>query len=96
MGPPIPSKPCKNPDMAPPIIVLVSDLGTLKSGLIKNKIEKIKRKIPKMITNVFWGTYITIYAPMIVMNILGTPKSRINLLSKPWRKNVVAPTLADK
>jgi hypothetical protein len=33
---------------------------------------------------------------MIVMIMLGTPKSRINLLSKPCRKNVVAPTLADK
>jgi hypothetical protein len=65
-------------------------------GLIRNKIENNRRKIPKIIIKIFCGTYATIYAPIMVINMLGTPNSRISRLSRPWRKNVVAPKFADR
>lgn len=95
IAPPVPINPAKNPEIPPPVMLVIVWDGNLIFFLKKDIMANIIKKMPRNNFNNSCDVKLTIYAPIMVKRTLGIPNKIINFLSSPPRKKLTRPRLPE-
>lgn len=95
-APPVPTSPAKNPEMPPPMMLLVVVGLACKSFFKSDMTEYRARKMPRIAFRVSCGRFFAKKAPMIVNNMLGNPNFIIRFLSMPYLKKAIRPRFPNR